>query len=163
VYRNSFNSSFHLTSVFHGLSFSFVSYGSDLLVKVWFVFIVLTWETTPSQQGSPVYSMYFRRQSTQRHPSVWKVTHETRYLVLFASTSVTRQCTGTLSTHQFSLSRGFHGLSFSSVVYGFNFSVKVWFVFIVLPLEVPRLLQCFCSTILVVVTYLFFCVYHFPR
>jgi hypothetical protein len=33
--------------VFHGLSFSFVVFGSGLLVKVWFVFIVLTLEVTP--------------------------------------------------------------------------------------------------------------------
>jgi hypothetical protein len=39
----------------------------------------------------------------------------------------------------------------------------VWFVFIVLTLEVPGLLRWFTSTFLVVLPYLFFCVYHLPR
>jgi hypothetical protein len=47
IHRNFFNTSFRHTSVFHGLSFSFVPYGSDSLVKVWFVCIVLTLEVTP--------------------------------------------------------------------------------------------------------------------
>jgi hypothetical protein len=38
---------FRLTSTFRGLSFSFVAFGSDLLVKVCFVFFVLTLEVTP--------------------------------------------------------------------------------------------------------------------
>ena len=42
-----FGNLFRLTSAFRGLSFSFVAYGSDLLVKVWFVFIVLSLEVTP--------------------------------------------------------------------------------------------------------------------
>ena len=46
MHMNSFNSSFRHTSAFRGLSFSFVAYGSDLLVKVWFVFIVLVLEVT---------------------------------------------------------------------------------------------------------------------
>jgi hypothetical protein len=49
--------------------------------------------------------MYFRRQSTQRQSSSYKVTHEARHLALFPSTSVTRQYTGTLSTHHFVLCR----------------------------------------------------------
>jgi hypothetical protein len=44
VHRNSLNSLFRLTPAFCGLSFSFVVYGFDLLVKVLFVFIVLVSE-----------------------------------------------------------------------------------------------------------------------
>ncbi len=52
----------------------------------------------------PVCSMFFRRQSTERLPSACKVTHEARHLALFPSNNVTRQCTGNLSTHHFTLS-----------------------------------------------------------
>jgi hypothetical protein len=58
-----------------------------------------------------VCSMYFR-QSTQRQPSAWKVTHEARHLTLFPSTRVTRQWTGTLSTHHFRRTISpYHGVS----------------------------------------------------
>ncbi len=57
----------------------------------------------------------------------------------------------------------FRGLSFSFVVYGLQLLVKVWFVFIVLALEVPGLLRWFTSTFLVVLPYLFLCTYHLPK
>jgi hypothetical protein len=44
VHRNSFNTLFWFTPVFHGLSFSFVVYGFDLLGKLFLVFIVLVFE-----------------------------------------------------------------------------------------------------------------------
>ncbi len=47
MHRNSFDAPLRLTSVFRGLSFSFVVFGSGLLVKVWFVLIVLALEVTP--------------------------------------------------------------------------------------------------------------------
>ena len=46
MHRNSFDAPSRLTSVFHGSSFSCVAFGSGLLVKVWFVFIVLALEVT---------------------------------------------------------------------------------------------------------------------
>jgi hypothetical protein len=56
-YRNSLEHHFAcFTSPFRGLSFSFVTYGSDLLVKVWCVFTVLPWRSHP---GYPVWSMFF--------------------------------------------------------------------------------------------------------
>ncbi len=58
---------------------------------------------------------------------------------------------------------GFRGLSFSFVVYGLGLLVKVWFVFVVLALEVPGLLRWFSSTFLGVQPYLFLCIYHWPR
>jgi hypothetical protein len=42
VHRNSLTASFCLSMTIHGMSFSFGVYGLGLLVKVWFVFIVLT-------------------------------------------------------------------------------------------------------------------------
>jgi hypothetical protein len=44
MYRNSFDAPLRLILEFRGLSFSFVVYGLDLLVKVWFVSIVLALE-----------------------------------------------------------------------------------------------------------------------
>jgi hypothetical protein len=47
MHRNSFDAPSRLTSAFRGSSFSCVAFGSGLLVKVWFVFIVLALEVTP--------------------------------------------------------------------------------------------------------------------
>jgi hypothetical protein len=88
---------------------------------------------------------------------------------------VSQDSVRTLSTHHYVLSElVFRVLSFSFVVYG---SMKIEFQFcclwidvsqgvvclIVLDLEVPGSLRGFTSTFLVVLPYLFLCIYHFPR
>ncbi len=53
--------------------------------------------------------------------------------------------------------------SFMSVVFGFQLSVKVWIVFIVLALGVLGLLWWLFLMISVALPYLFLCIYHLPK
>jgi hypothetical protein len=55
VHMNSLNAPFRLILASRGLSFSFVVYGLDLLVKVWFVFIVLALEVPGSKTKERVF------------------------------------------------------------------------------------------------------------
>jgi hypothetical protein len=74
---------------------------SGLLVNVWFVFIVLPLEVT-----TWIVSMLhvFLSIIYGKEVKCLEVTHEPSHLTLFPSTSVTRQCAGTLSTHHCALS-----------------------------------------------------------
>jgi hypothetical protein len=53
--------------------------------------------------------------------------------------------------------------SFMCVVYGFQLWGKVWFVFVVLDLDVLGLLRWLLSMIRVDPPYLFLCIYHLPK
>jgi hypothetical protein len=138
VHRNSFDAPSLLTSAVHGSSFSCVVFGSGLLVKVWFVFIVLALEVTLWITSmllvfsSIIYAKaakclqgYTRRKSSR--------------------TFSFNQCHKTVHRNSFDaplrLILAFRTLSFSFVVYGLDLLVKVCFVFIVLVLEVPGLLR----------------------
>jgi len=59
--------------------------------------------------------------------------------------------------------RALHGLSFRFAVYRFHLLVRVWFVFIVLDLDVLGLLRWLSSMIRVAPPYLFLCTYYLPK
>ncbi len=112
--------------MFHGSSFSFF-FGSGLLVKVWFVFIVFVLEVTP-RIASMLHVF-----SSIIHTQTAKYLHEAGHLVLFPSTSGPRQFTGTLYTHHFALPRCFLDwvsvlLSMDSIcLSGCGLSSSCWF------------------------------------
>jgi hypothetical protein len=88
-----------------------------------------------------------------------KVTHDAGQLIPFPSASVTRQGTGTLCTPLNTPLPGCIADFFLYVVFGFQLLGKVWFVFIVVTLDVLGSLRRSFSTILVAPPYLFLCIF----